>query len=192
MEGLVAPCFTRFGFEARRRMFDWRRLDSYRLAGRVIVVTGATSGLGLAAATQLAHDGATVVALGRSPDKTARVVQELRDATTNPNLSAVIADMGDFDSVRRACERILADHDRLDVVIHNAGALSHRRTVAPDGTEATIASQMRDGSSDVTTSIDLPAGTDPAAYDVVDVSVQADGAGPEHSGNSVLRGALSA
>jgi dehydrogenase/reductase SDR family member 12 len=142
MEGLVVPSFTRVGFEARRRMFDWRGVDSYRLAGRVIAVTGATSGLGLATAAQLAHDGATVVAVGRNPDKTARVVQQLRDATGNPNVSATVADMGDYESVRRASERILSDHDRLDVLIHNAGALSHRRTVAPDGTEATIASQV--------------------------------------------------
>ena len=59
------------------------------------------------------------------------------------------------------------------------------------GTPVSVAT-MRDGSSDVTTSVDLPAGTDPATYDVVDVSVQEDGAGPEHSGNSVLRGTLSA
>ena len=123
-------------------MFHWRGVDSYRLAGRVIVVTGATSGLGLAAATQLALDGATVVVVGRNPDKTTRVVQQLRDATANPNVSAAIANMGDDDSVRRAGERILADHDRLDVLIHNAGSLSHRRTVAPGGTEATIASQV--------------------------------------------------
>ena len=49
---------------------------------------------------------------------------------------------------------------------------------------------MRDGSSDVTTTVDLPAETDPSTYDVVDVSVQESAAGPEHSGNSVLRGTL--
>jgi NAD(P)-dependent dehydrogenase (short-subunit alcohol dehydrogenase family) len=123
-------------------MFDWRRVDSYCLAGRVVAVTGATSGLGLATAEQLAHDGATVVAVGRNPDKTAQVVQQLRDVTGNPNVSAAIADMGDYDSVRRASEQILADHDRLDGLIHNAGALSHRRTSAPDGTETTIAGQI--------------------------------------------------
>jgi NAD(P)-dependent dehydrogenase (short-subunit alcohol dehydrogenase family) len=50
--------------------------------------------------------------------------------------------MGEYDSVRRAAEEILRAHDRLDVLIHNAGALTHQRIDAPDGTEATVASQV--------------------------------------------------
>ena len=57
------------------------------------------------------------------------------------------------------------------------------------GTPVSIAT-MKDGSSDVTTDVELPADTDTDRYDVVDVSVQVDGAGPAHSGNSVLRGTL--
>ncbi len=142
LEGPIVPSFTRIGFDVRRRLFRWSELGSYRLAGRVIVVTGATSGLGRAAAEQLARDGATVIVLGRNPDKTAAVVAEIRDATGNANVSAVVADMGDLDSVRRAAEQILGGHDRLDVLIHNAGALTHERVDAPDGTEATVASQV--------------------------------------------------
>lgn len=142
LEGPIAPSFTRIGFEARHRLFHWSDVGSYDLAGRVIVVTGATSGLGRAAAEQLARDGATVVTLGRDPDKTARVTADLREVTGNPNVSAVVADMGDYDSVRRAAAEILAGHDRLDVLIHNAGALTHERSDAPDGTEATVASQV--------------------------------------------------
>ena len=67
---------------------------------------------------------------------------EIREATGNANVSTVVADMGDFDSVRRAAEQILSSHDRLDVLIHNAGALTHERVDAPDGTEATVASQV--------------------------------------------------
>ena len=142
LEGMVGPSFTRIGFEARRRLFGWRDLDSYNLIGRVIAVTGATSGLGRAAADQLAAGGATVVAVGRSPEKTARVSAEIRELTGNPDVSATVADMGDFDSVRRAAEQILQQHQRLDVLIHNAGALTHQRVAAPDGTEVTVASQV--------------------------------------------------
>lgn len=142
LEGLIVPSFTRIGLGARRRLFGWRSLDSYDLSGRVVAVTGATSGLGRAAAVQLARDGATVLVLGRNPDKTERVAAEIRTATSNPCVSAIIAEMGDLDSVRRAAEEILAAHDRLDVLIHNAGALTQRRVDAPDGTEATIASQV--------------------------------------------------
>jgi len=142
LEAPIVPSFTRIGFEARRRLLHWRELSSYDLHGRVIAVTGATSGLGRAAAEQLARDRATVIVLGRDPDKTARVSEELREATGNSNVSAAIADMGDYDSVRRAAEQIRGEHDRLDVLVHNAGALTHERVDAPDGTEATVASQV--------------------------------------------------
>lgn len=142
LEAPIVPSFTRIGFDVRRRLFGWRDVGSYDLGGRVIVVTGATSGLGRAAAEQLARDGATVIIVGRNPDKTARVAADLRDATGNPDVSAVVADMGDYESVRRAADQILGEHDRLDVLIHNAGALSHERVDAPDGTEATVASQV--------------------------------------------------
>lgn len=142
LEAPIAPSFTRIGLETRRRLFHWRDLDAYDLGGRVVVITGATSGIGRAAAEQLARDGATVVVVGRNPEKTGRVVAELATATGNSNISAVIADMGDYESVRRAAAQILAEHDRLDVLIHNAGALTDHRVVAPDGTEATVASQV--------------------------------------------------
>lgn len=142
LEGLVVPSFTRIGFEARRRLFGWRKLDSYNLSGKVIAITGATSGLGRAAAEQLATGGATVIVVGRNPDKTARVTAEIREVTGNPSVSSTVADLGDFDSVRRAAEQILREHERLDVLIHNAGTLTHQRVEAPDGVEATIASQV--------------------------------------------------
>ena len=89
------------------------------------------------------------------------------------------------------------DQLRLEVDMHDLpapapGTFYELWLIDPNaGTPVSVAT-MRDGSSDVTTSVDLPAGTDPVAYNVVDVSVQEDAAGPEHSGNSVLRGTLSA
>ncbi|MEO6142723.1 MAG: SDR family NAD(P)-dependent oxidoreductase [Dermatophilaceae bacterium] len=142
LEALVVPSFTRIGFEARRRLFGWRDLDSYNLSGRVIAITGATSGLGRAGAEQLATGGATVIVVGRNPDKTARVTAEIREVTGNPSVSSTVADLSDFDSVRRAAEQILREHERLDVLIHNAGTLTAQRVEAPGGVEATIASQV--------------------------------------------------
>ena len=142
LEGPIAPSFTRIGYEARKRLFHFTDIGSYSLAGRVIAITGATSGLGRAAAEQLARDGATVILIGRNQAKTDGVVAELRQATGNANITATLADMGDLASVRQAAAEILANHSRLDVLIHNAGALTHERTESPDGTEATIASQV--------------------------------------------------
>ncbi|HEX6310850.1 MAG TPA: SDR family NAD(P)-dependent oxidoreductase [Acidimicrobiia bacterium] len=142
LEAPVITSFTKIGYAARRKLFHWRALDDYDLHGRIIAVTGATSGLGRAAAEQLARDGATVMVLGRNPEKTTRVAADLRAATGNDRIASVIADMGDLATVRRAAAEILATYDRLDVLIHNAGALTNARRAAPDGTEMTVASQV--------------------------------------------------
>ena len=142
LEAPVVTSFTKLGYEARRRLEDWTSLDDYDLTGRVVVVTGATSGLGRAAATQLARCGATLVLVGRNADRNQGVVDEMIAQTGNEAISQVAADMGDYDQVRALAKRILADHDRLDVLIHNAGALTADRRDAPDGTEATVASQV--------------------------------------------------
>ncbi len=138
----VVPSFTKIGFEARRRLFHWRALDGYALHARVVAITGATSGLGLAAAGQLARDGATVVILGRNATKTAGVLADLRAASGNPHLSSMIVDMSELDSVRAVAAELLAVHERLDVLIHNAASLSPTRIEASDGTELTVAGQV--------------------------------------------------
>lgn len=138
----VVTSFTSIGPALRRRLADWTPLGDYDLRGRVIVVTGATSGLGRAAATQLASCGATLVVVGRNPDRNQAVVAEIGEATGNHTITQVAADMGDYGQVRALAERVLTDHDRLDVLIHNAGALTNDRREAPDGTEATVASQV--------------------------------------------------
>jgi NAD(P)-dependent dehydrogenase (short-subunit alcohol dehydrogenase family) len=86
--------------------------------------------------------GATIVLVGRSADKNQAVVDRLIAETGNHALTQVAADMGDLDQVRAIAAAVLDDHDRLDVLIHNAGALSADRREAPDGTEATVASQV--------------------------------------------------
>ena len=138
----IVTSFTRFGYEARRRLAGWTPLDDYDLTGRVIVITGATSGLGYAAAEQLARCDASLVVVGRNAERNERAVAELTASTGNRSITHVAADMGDYDQVRALAERVLADHDRLDVLIHNAGALDPEHRVAPDGTEATVASQV--------------------------------------------------
>jgi dehydrogenase/reductase SDR family member 12 len=131
IEAPIVTSFTRLGYEARRRLADWTPLDDYDLTGRVIVITGATSGLGYAAAERFARCGATVVVVGRTDERNARAVAELTATTGNPSITQVPADMGDLDQVRHLAQRVLADHDRLDVLIHNAGALDPERRVRP-------------------------------------------------------------
>jgi len=142
LEAPVAPSFTRIGYDVRSVLERWKPLASYDLRGRVMLLTGATSGLGLAAAEALARAGATLILLGRDAAKTERVRADLARRTRNDRLSAVIADMGDLDAVRSAAAEVLASHDALHVLAHNAGALHATRRYAPDGTEETVASQV--------------------------------------------------
>ncbi len=142
IEAPIVTSFTRFGYEARSRLGGWTSLDDYDLTDRVIVITGATSGLGYAAAEQLARCGATLVLVGRTDERNERTVAALTAATGNESITQVAADMGDLDQVRVLADRVLSEHDRLDVLIHNAGVLDPERHVSPDGTEATVASQV--------------------------------------------------
>ncbi|MGB8862231.1 MAG: SDR family NAD(P)-dependent oxidoreductase [Ilumatobacteraceae bacterium] len=142
LEAPIFTSFTRIGYDVRSRTGHWRQLDGYDLRERVVLLTGATSGLGLVAAEQLARCGATVVLLGRDASKTKRVRDEVMARTGNDAISAVTADMGDLAAVRAVAAEVVERHERLDVLIHNAGALSATREVSALGTELTVASQV--------------------------------------------------
>lgn len=140
LEFPIAPSFTRLGYKLRSALFDWTDLDDLDGAGKTVVLTGATSGIGLAAARCLADADATLVIIGRDPEKTERVRADLEAG--GATVSSVLADMGELAQVRRACAEILESHSRIDALIHNAGALTAERRDNSDGVEVTVASQV--------------------------------------------------
>lgn len=142
LETLVVPSFTSIGYSARRRLFDWKPLESFDMTGKVVAITGATSGLGLSAAQMMASLGAAIIVVGRGEDKTERARSEIVAATGNTAVSIALADLGDLDQVRSAAESIARQHDRLDVLIHNAGALFPKRKTTADGMELTVKVQV--------------------------------------------------
>ncbi len=109
------------------------------MRGRVCLVTGATSGIGRAAARALAGMGACVVLVGRDPAKTEAAAAEMRGATGSECIEASIADLSAQTSIRALADRFLAEHDRLDVLVNCAGAFFRDRRTTVDGLETTFA-----------------------------------------------------
>lgn len=139
LELTVIGSFGRPGLVLRRRLFGWDSPAPNSMAGRTVLVTGPTSGLGRAATEALAALGARVVLVGRSPDRLAALRHSLVREHGEDRFPMVIADMGSLESVRAAASRVLATEPRLDVLIDNAGAIFRERTVGRDGIEATLA-----------------------------------------------------
>ena len=137
----IVSSFTRVGADIRSRIDGWRPPAPGSLDGRLVIVTGATSGIGRVAARALAAAGAEVVITGRDPRRTVDVAADLA-ARSGGEVRAECADMGDLDAVRGLAARLLGQTDRLDVLVHNAGALSAERLVSPQGYEQTVASQV--------------------------------------------------
>lgn len=107
--------------------------------GKVVLITGGTSGIGKAAATALAGMGAEVVVTGRNRERGEGAVEEIRNESGNKNVSLLIADLAVQAEVRRLAKEFEASHDRLDVLVNNAGVVQSRRTETPDGIETTLA-----------------------------------------------------
>lgn len=109
--------------------------------GQVALVTGPTSGLGLATACELARLGARLILLGRTPAKLERAVEEIRafSGCDREMIDIVEADLLELSNVREAAHRVLDSCDRLDIVIHNAGALFDERRETVDGVERSMA-----------------------------------------------------
>jgi len=105
---------------------------------RVVVITGANTGLGEATAVALAGMGATTVLACRNPDRAAAAAQRVRAQSGSDRVEIVELDLGDLDSVRHASAEILERFDRLDVLVNNAGGLSTERCTTRQGFEQTF------------------------------------------------------
>ena len=93
----------------------------------VILVTGSTDGLGKSTARDLAAAGATVLLHGRDPERGDAAVREIREETDNDRLHYYVADFSSLEEVHWLADEVAADHDRLDVLVNNAGIGAGRR-----------------------------------------------------------------
>lgn len=141
MEATVVPSFTRVGAAVRSRLDHWTP-EPGRLDGRVIVITGATSGLGLAAARAWSAAGAAVEIVARNATKAEATADALRSATDGAVVGVTVADTGDLDAMRAAGTSLAERHSSIDALVHNAGALDAEHGYASCGIERTLASQV--------------------------------------------------
>ncbi|NNL66039.1 MAG: SDR family NAD(P)-dependent oxidoreductase, partial [Myxococcales bacterium] len=109
---------------------SWSTSDIPDLAGRIAVVTGANGGLGLETARALAGAGAHGVMAARDQEKATAAEKSILETHPRASLEVVPLDLGSLASVRAAAARILAAHERIDVLVNNAGlmAIPERRT----------------------------------------------------------------
>ena len=106
---------------------------------KVALITGGTSGIGKAAATALAAMGAEVVVSGRNKERGEAAVGEIRHESVSEKVSLMLADLAVQAEVRGLAQAFKERHDRLDVLVNNAGVIQSKRTETPDGIESTLA-----------------------------------------------------
>ena len=107
--------------------------------GKTCLITGATAGIGKAAAQSLAQMGAEVVLVGRNREKCITTVESIIENTGNNSVEYLLADLSSQAQINKLAEEFRAQHDRLDVLLNNAGGFFLWRQESVDGIEMTFA-----------------------------------------------------
>lgn len=134
LEASIVGGFSRIGYEVRSRTQPWPQPD---LSGRRILITGGTSGLGLAAARMATAAGASVAITGRDAGRLDDAADAVATAGRRP--LTVVADASDLQQTREMFDQVVEGLGGLNVLVNNAGALDHRFHRTAQGFERTYA-----------------------------------------------------
>lgn len=107
--------------------------------GKVVLVTGATSGIGQETAIGLAKMGAQVIITGRNKQRGQAAVREIQQASGNPKVDLMIADMTSQADIECLADDVIAKYPRLDVLVNNVGMVVDKRQLTVDGIELNFA-----------------------------------------------------
>jgi NAD(P)-dependent dehydrogenase (short-subunit alcohol dehydrogenase family) len=140
LDRTVLPGYTSIGYRLRAGLRDDAALEP--MNGEIVLVTGATSGLGLAAAAGFAKLGAGVRLAVRNEERGERAKAEIVARTGNEDIDVLICDLSDMASVRGFAARFAAATPSLSVLVNNAAVLASERTLSPDGIELTFATNV--------------------------------------------------
>ncbi len=133
--------YGRIGLLARRRLPGWPA-DPPRIDGEAVLVTGAASGLGLAAAIGFARLGATVHAHARDDARAAEAVRAIRGRCPNADVRPAVCDLGSLAALKSFASEFAAREPRLDGLVNNAGVMPSERTRSADGHELMFATHV--------------------------------------------------
>src|SRR5215467_7648836 len=111
----------------------------FSVKGKVVVITGATSGIGAVAADKMASVGARIVAIARDRSRGETALARWRKAAPEVDHRVYYADLSALAQMKRVASEITAKEPQIDVLINNAGALFDRRHATRDGLELTFA-----------------------------------------------------
>jgi NAD(P)-dependent dehydrogenase (short-subunit alcohol dehydrogenase family) len=113
---------------------DWTGVD-----GKRVVITGATAGIGLAAAEALAARGARLTIVARNEARAAEAARRIEAAGSGGTVDTLIAELAAQSSIRQLAVQLLERYPRIDVLVNNAGAMNAKRRLTDDGVELTWA-----------------------------------------------------
>lgn len=113
-------------------------IESWTVSGKQCIVTGATNGIGRVTALELARAGANVTIISRNEQR-CKATKEMIREETGQTVEYIVADLSSQSDIRRAVEEYKAKHDKLHILINNAGAYIHEHTETADGIEKTFA-----------------------------------------------------
>ncbi|MEP7090571.1 MAG: SDR family NAD(P)-dependent oxidoreductase [Nocardioidaceae bacterium] len=142
LDRTIVPGYTKLGYWLRSRAWDRNDPRPGVLVGRTVVVTGAGSGLGEAAATAMARLGGEVHLVVRDPVKGAAAADRIRGEVPGAVVVVHQCDVSDFASVRSFAAALRASLTRVDVLVHNAGTMPPERSETTDGHEVTLATHV--------------------------------------------------
>ena len=107
-----------------------------------IIITGATDGIGLAAAKSIAKKGYHVSLVGRNPDKGKKALEAIIEYSGNENLDFFESDLSLVANVKDLADRIKQKHSKIDVLLNNAGGANKTKQITPEGLEKTFATNQ--------------------------------------------------
>jgi dehydrogenase/reductase SDR family member 12 len=129
------------GFRIRRRLPHWPA-DPPPMDGAVVLVTGAGSGIGLAAARGFARLGASIRAVGRDQSRAEEAAAQITEVVPEATVRPLACDVSSTRAVRELSERLTAEEERLDVLVNNAGTMPDEREYSPEGHELMFATHV--------------------------------------------------